>query len=76
MSEGGANTWQPRVTRTNPVATTTQLVDISDDINTDEAKIGGYIVYNSTTSKIVVSVGAADGSLWNDTDGNLLHTPV
>lgn len=57
-------------------ATTTQLADITDAINTGAAKVAGYEVWNSTTSAPVWAVGNADGSLWVDGTGATAHTPV
>lgn len=57
-------------------ATTAELTDITDTVNTSILKRAGYQVFNSTTSKPVWSVGSADGSLWVDATGATAHTPV
>lgn len=57
-------------------ATTAQLADITDSINTDNAKRQGYRVFNSTTNIPVWAVGATDGAVWVDATGATAHTPV
>ena len=57
-------------------ATTTELEDIADAINTGADKVAGYMVFNTTDGAPVWAVGAADGSVWNDATGTLAHTPV
>jgi len=57
-------------------ATTAELADVSDAINTGAAKVQGYQVYNTTTDAPVWAAGNADGSVWNDATGTLAHTPV
>ena len=59
-----------------PTSTTTALEDITDAINTDAGKVQGSILLNTTTGIVVVAAGAADGDVWNETDGTLEHTPV
>ena len=56
--------------------TSTELEDITDDINTNAGKRPGCMVFNTTTSKPVWAVGAADGSVWVDATGSTAHTPV
>jgi len=57
-------------------ATTTELADITDAINTGARKVAGFEVFNTTTSIVVWAVGAADGSLWLNATGATAHTPV
>jgi hypothetical protein len=59
-----------------PTATTTELADITNAINTTVLKVAGYMVFNTTTGAPVWAIGAADGSVWNDATGTLAHTPV
>lgn len=58
------------------VATTVELEDITDAINTDTAKVAGYMVFNTTTGAPVWAIGDADGDVWNDATGAVAHTPV
>lgn len=58
------------------IATTTQLEDITDPINTSDDKIQGYGVYNETTAIPLWAVGNADGSVWINATGATVHTPV
>lgn len=57
-------------------ATTTQLNDITDAINTSALKVAGYEVFNTTTGAPVWATGNADGSVWNDATGATANTPV
>lgn len=56
-------------------ATTTQLTDITDAINTS-GKSDGKVVLNVTTGVFVVANGAAAGDTWKTLAGNVAHTPV
>lgn len=56
-------------------ATTAELDDIADAINTGAAKVQGYQVYNTTTDNPCWAVGAADGDIWVDGAGTTVHTP-
>ena len=56
-------------------ATTTQLEDISDDINVLTPQIG-KMIYNTTTSKPVWKQTASAAGLWTDATGATAHTPV
>jgi len=56
-------------------ATTTQLVDKTNDINTIN-KFISRAVWNSITNKFVYATGTANTSVWNDAVGALAHTPV
>ena len=60
----------------NRVATTSELEDITHEINTSAYKIDGFQVWNTTTNKIVIAVGSANSSVWYDATGSLAHTPV
>lgn len=57
-------------------ATTVQLEDITNAINTDAGKVQGAVVYNSTTDNPVYAVGSGDGDVWVDGAGTTVHTPV
>lgn len=57
-------------------ATTAQLIDITDTINTETFKNTGVGVFNTTTGAPVWAVGSADASVWNDATGTLAHTPA
>jgi len=60
----------------NPTATTTELEDIADLVNTRIEKVAGYAVFNTTTGAPVWAIGDTDGAVWNDATGALAHTPV
>jgi len=57
-------------------ATTTQLEDNTDAINTNVAKVLGYAVLNTTTGVIVFAEGNGDSDIWDFYNGNTAHTPV
>lgn len=57
-------------------ATTAELEDITDAINTAAAKELGFMVLNTTTGLTVFAAGSADGSLWHFYDETTAHTPV
>jgi hypothetical protein len=57
------------------VATTTQLADITDAVNTVGKEIG-LSYFNTTTGLPVWAVGATAGSVWVDATGATAHTPV
>jgi hypothetical protein len=67
-----SNGW---VTQTNHQATTAELADISDPVNTPNKHVGKW-GFNTTTSRYVYSVGAATNLVWNFPDGTLAHTPA
>jgi len=57
-------------------ATTVQLADVADAINTGR-KTTGQAVFNTTTSKLVVSAGETAAALWvNSGTGATEHTPA
>lgn len=56
-------------------ATTTQLVDIANAINTRADKVAGFLVFNTTTGLPVWAAGDTDGAVWNNARGQLQHTP-
>ena len=59
----------------HPVATTTQLEDIADPINTQD-KYQGKWVYNSTSDLMVYASDGTAGGTWRaSTDGLVDHTP-
>lgn len=57
-------------------ATTTELEAIANAINTDDSKVAGFNVFNTTTGSPVWAVGSTDGAVWNDGTGTLAHTPI
>ena len=57
-------------------ATTAQLIDITDFINTDASKVLGYMVLNLDTGVHVFASGATDGAVWHFYDSSTAHTPV
>jgi hypothetical protein len=57
-------------------ATSTELLDIADAINTGADKVAGYQVFNTTTTAPVWAVGDTDGAVWVDATGTTAHTPV
>jgi len=60
----------------NPTATTTELEDIADAINTGALKVPGYMVFNTTSGAPVWAIADTDGGVWNDATGTLAHTPI
>ncbi len=56
-------------------STTTNLANINHTVNTF-GKYAGKMLWNTTTSKPVWSVGATAGSVWVDATGSTAHTPV
>ena len=59
-----------------PRATTAELEDISNPINTGAAKVLGYSVLNTTTGVTVFAAGSANGSVWHYYNESTAHTPV
>lgn len=57
-------------------ATSAQLDDILNAVNTAADKIQGAQIYNTTTDNPVYAVGSADGDIWVDGVGATVHTPV
>lgn len=60
---------------TETTATTAQLTDITDAINTSQ-KYQGKRVTNTTTGIQVFAAGSTAGALWLEADGTTEHTPV
>lgn len=56
-------------------ATTTQLVDKTNTVNTTYKKAGRSI-FNTTTGKPVWAVGSNATDVWKDATGATAHTPV
>ena len=56
-------------------ATTAELADIGDAINTAD-KFTGKQVWNTTTGRPVWAAGNTAGAVWVDHAGSTLHTPV
>lgn len=69
---GGSVVWTAHGVVT---ATTTELEDITDAINTAD-KVITKLVVNTTTEKVVRAVGTTAGSVWADMAGITTHTPV
>lgn len=59
-----------------PTATTAELEDVADAINTTTLKVAGYMVFNTSTNKPVWAAGAGDGDVWVNATGATDHTPV
>jgi hypothetical protein len=59
-----------------PTRTTTQLEDVTHDVNTNAAKVEGAVVFNTTTNKPVYAAGSADADVWVDATGATAHSPV
>jgi hypothetical protein len=59
-----------------PQATTTELEDNTDVINTGAAKVLGYAVLNITTGVTVFAAGSGDSDVWDYYDATTAHTPV
>lgn len=57
-------------------ATTAELNDSGDVVNTNNGKTLGAIVYNTDTEKIVIAQGGGDTADWHDAMGNLEHEPA
>lgn len=64
-----------RPVQTIVTATTTELEDNSDPINT-VLKFTGKAVFNTTTGKPVYATGTTAVAVWNDATGSTAHTPV
>ena len=59
-----------------PSYTTAELEDVTHACNTSVAKFAGSMVWNTTTSTPIWSVGSADADIWVDATGATAHTPV
>lgn len=59
-----------------PQATTTELEDMTDAINTDASKELGLMVLNTTTGLTVFAAGNGDTDIWEFYNESLAHTPV
>ncbi len=57
-------------------ATTAELAQDTDAINTDPAKVEGYMVFNTTTNIPVWAAGNGDTDVWVNATGATAHTPV
>ena len=57
-------------------ATTANLEDVSNDINTNVNKVEGSMYFNITTNVPVWSVGNADDDVWVNALGSATHTPI
>lgn len=68
--------WRRFVLRHGVEATTTQLEDVTDAINTSADKVLGYMVLNLTTGVTVFASGATDGAVWHFYDSTTAHTPA
>ena len=55
--------------------TTTEIEDITNDINTS-VKYSGLQIWNTTTNRPLWSVGSTDGAVWIDGSGATVHTPT
>lgn len=57
-------------------ASTANLEDITNAVNTSGGKIQGAEVYNRDTDNPVYATGPSDGSVWVNGIGTTVHTPV
>jgi len=57
-------------------STTAALAAIGDAINTSDAKVAGWTVWNINTLKLVTASGSAAGSVWVDATGATVHSPA
>jgi len=57
-------------------ATTAELEDNTDAINTGAAKVLGYAVLNTTTGVTVFAAGLGDSDVWHYYNEATAHTPV
>lgn len=67
-----SNGW---IVQANHQATTAELENLADAVNTTNKHVGKY-VWNTTTNRPCWAEGSAANAVWNDADGNTLHTPV
>ena len=58
-----------------PTATTAELANVADGINT-AGKYAGKMVYNTTTGIPVWADGATAAATWSGADGAVDHSPV
>ena len=56
-------------------ATTTQIADIADPVNT-VGKAAGTIVFNTTLGTLKIATGATAASTWVNADGTTAVTPA
>jgi len=56
--------------------TSAALNDITDAVNTDNRKIAGAMLFNTTTNTPVYAVGDTDGAIWVNGAGTTAHTPA
>lgn len=63
------------LTQTMQTATTAELADIGDVVNTTY-KFPGKQVFNTTTGKPVFATGTGAADAWVNADGTTAHTPV
>jgi hypothetical protein len=59
----------------NASSTTTNLADVTHQINTVD-KFAGKMVYNTTTGLPVFAAGSAAADLWKTAAGETAHSPV
>jgi len=65
-----------KLTEAPRTATTAQLADVDDSVNTDGHKNTGLMVYNTTTNKPVWADGPLYADVWVDATGSTAHSPV
>lgn len=56
--------------------TATNIADVSNAVNTDNGKVAGAMIWDSTNSKIKIATGNADADTWVDADGTNAVTPT
>jgi len=57
-------------------ATTAELTDITNAVNTNANKVAGLMVWNTTTTAPVWALDDTDGGIWLDATGTLAHIPA
>ena len=56
--------------------TATNIADVTHDVNTAARKKAGWVVYDTTNNRLMVSSGNADASAWHVADGSASVTPA
>ena len=62
--------------KSSTTATTAELADVADKVNTRASKKEGTVYFNTDTNKPVYAVGSAAADVWVDATGATVHTPV
>lgn len=64
-----------KVNRVSPNYTTVELADITNAVNTTNAKQAGFMVWNLTLNRPLWAVGSGDSDVWVDSTGSTVVTP-